>query len=155
MNPQQQLLQKMVLLGKITPEQMQQMQRRWMLDNSRLNEDVGPPTSLANAATAPSSFRPSGMMVPEQPPQQQSPMAPTPTKQPKPSLASSPFMMPSAATGLQPDQRAIIDALTGRRVHKDLSGRQMGLQGVNPQLQYLLYSMRGRRHLNTSGKDVY
>lgn len=57
---------------------------------------------------------------------------------------------PRGQGGLDPNFRALIDAMTGRRVHRDLSGQQMGLEGVSPQLRYILASMRGRR-LNTSG----
>jgi len=54
-----------------------------------------------------------------------------------------------------PDQKAIIDAMTGKRVHKGMGGQQLGMEGVSPALKYMLYSMRGRRHTGMGGKDIY
>lgn len=158
MNPQE-ILQKMILLGKVSPEQAQQMQRRWMLEQAEgqrmvSGPEMGPPVSMRNPnvfarmAPLPTDAMMRGQMA-------TTPIASNNPVRPQASPMPSPFAMMPQAQGLQPDQRAIIDALTGKRVHKDLSGRQMGLQGVNPSLKYLLYSMRGRRHLSTSGKDVY
>jgi hypothetical protein len=49
----------------------------------------------------------------------------------------------------------MLDAMTGKRVHKGLGGQQLGMEGVDPTLKYLLYAQRGRRHLSGSGKDIY
>lgn len=56
---------------------------------------------------------------------------------------------------VDPNMKAIMDAMTGARVHKDMSGRQIGMQGVDPNLQYMLYAMRGRRHKSMGNKDIY
>jgi hypothetical protein len=81
-------------------------------------------------------------------------MAPPPTT---PVMGTpNPWMVPQTpAGGLTPDSRAMIDMMTGKRVHKDMSGRQIGLQGVSPTLKYLMYSMQNRRHRGMGGQDVY
>ena len=66
-----------------------------------------------------------------------------------------PGMAPAGAQGLQPNARALIDAMTGKRVHKGMGGEQLGMAGVDPALRYMLYAQRGRRHLSGSGKDIY
>jgi hypothetical protein len=64
------------------------------------------------------------------------------------------FKRPQAA-GLDPNMKAIMDAMTGQRVHKGMDGRQLGQEGVNPNLKYMLYAMRGRRHKGMRGEDIY
>ena len=64
--------------------------------------------------------------------------------------------MPSGPGGLNPNAKAMIDAMTGARVHKDLSGRQIGLKGVtDPNLKYMLYAMQKRRHKGFGGQEIY
>lgn len=152
-----------------TPEQlalMQRMRLQAMLATPEVQSQrqqliggpmMGPPISMQNPG-----FSPSGFLTPlaEQASagrQQASPSAAPQAKKPSPTtpMQAPMSMMPQTGQGLLPDQRAIIDALTGKRVHKDMSGKQIGLQGVSPALKHLLYSMRGRRHLDTAGRDVY
>lgn len=89
----------------------------------------------------------------------QGPPAPTALPAPgptKPTAQTSPFMAMSVPGEMSPNAKAVIDALTGARVHKDLSGRVLGQQGIDPNLKYLLYAMRGRRHKSLGGQqDVY
>jgi hypothetical protein len=96
--------------------------------------------------------------------QQPGPMPPPPTTPPlaafAPPAGPSPGavrtpMAPQGQQGLQPDMKAIVDAMTGKRVHKGLGGQQLGQEGVNPALKYMLYAMRGRRHLGTGGQEIY
>jgi hypothetical protein len=68
----------------------------------------------------------------------------------------SPGMPPAGAQGaLTPDAKAIIDAMSGKRVHKGLGGQQLGMEGVSPALKYMLYAQRGRRHIGFGGKEIY
>lgn len=103
--------------------------------------------------------------------QQPGPMPPPPTQPPlaaftpgaqgpSPGAARvapgmAPYVPPGGQQGLQPDQRAMMDAFFGKRVHKSLGGQQLGMEGVNPALKYMLYAQRGRRHLGTGGQDIY
>lgn len=54
-----------------------------------------------------------------------------------------------------PNMKAIIDAMMGARVHKGMDGKQLGMGGVDPNLKYALYAMRGRRHKGMQGQDIY
>ncbi len=62
---------------------------------------------------------------------------------------------PQRGGGVDPNMKAIMDAMTGARVHKGMDGRQLGMEGVDPNLKYMLYAMRGRRHKGMNGKDIY
>lgn len=94
--------------------------------------------------------------------QQPGPMPPPPTTPPLAAFtpgaaAKPPAFNPAQAApgGMLPDQKAIIDAMTGKRVHKGLGGQQLGMEGVNPALKYMLYSMRNRRHIGMGGQEIY
>lgn len=173
MNPQ--VLQQMMLAGKLTPEQAQQMHQRWMMEQSNPGQALLP-TDLTQQATGPAMGPPISLMSPgyggpstmfgpkelgQKPPNPQPPPPTTPPLAafappagPSPGAVRTP-MAPQGQQGLQPDARALIDQMTGKRVHKGLGGQQLGMEGVNPALKYMLYAMRGRRHLGTGGQDIY
>lgn len=65
-------------------------------------------------------------------------------------------MMGRGASGRpDPTMKAIIDSMTGARVHKGMDGKQLGMGGVDPNIKYMLYAMRGRRHKGMGGQDIY
>jgi hypothetical protein len=65
------------------------------------------------------------------------------------------MLQPRQQGGVDPNMKALMDAMTGARVHKGMDGRQIGQEGVDPNLKYMLYAMRGRRHKGMDGKDIY
>jgi hypothetical protein len=86
----------------------------------------------------------------------QKPTQAWPTQPPPNPLASMLPMMPRGQGGA-PDAnvKAMIDAMTNARVHKGMDGRQLGMSGVDPNIKYMLYAMRGRRHKGMQGQDIY
>ena len=190
MTPQQRLaqLQQMVMLGKLTPQQAQQMSSQFAEEQRQPvgplvppPQPVGPPSWRANPAEGSPTFmgapRPQGIgaysMGPKKPPLPTSPFAQPAGPSPgavrtapgqapyQPAVGgtpaqgpASPWMTPTSQQGMTPDARAMIDAMTGKRVHKGMGGQQLGLQGVSPTLKYLLYSMKGRRHLGMGGQEL-
>lgn len=101
---------------------------------------------------------PAGPMGPAMPadvfprPQAPAPAAPDPRQ-----MALSQMLGMGRNTGGRPDptMKALIDSMTGARVHKGMDGRQLGMSGVDPNIKYMLYAMRGRRHKGMGGEDIY
>lgn len=100
--------------------------------------------------------------------QQPMPQGPAQPQMPPPQPGQPPMglppqlmsMLPPARAGAangapDPNMKAIMDALTGARVHKGMDGKQLGMGGVDPNLKYALYAMRGRRHKGMQGQDIY
>lgn len=122
-------LQAMLRQGPVSPEMIGGMTRA--REQGLLRERTQQPGPMPQAAPAtPGAARVAPGMAPYNPSQ-------------------------APAGGMDPNAKAIIDSFSGARVHKDMSGRQMGMGGVDPNLKYMLYAMRNRRHKSMSGQDIY
>lgn len=75
--------------------------------------------------------------------------------QPKPPQQQTQVMMPRASSQDSWNQKAMIDLLTGARVHRGMDGRDLGMRGASPQMRYLIESLRGRRHYDTGGNMIF
>lgn len=88
-------------------------------------------------------------------PRPPAPQGPPQAMDPRQMALSQMLGMGRAGGRPDPTMKALIDSMTGARVHKGMDGRQLGMEGVDPNVKYMLYAMRGRRHKGMDGKDIY